>query len=155
MKKRTVVIFIVVMLLIGLVTMYRTYAIDEESINLEPSTADYNLIYNMRENSNREITLNPSEEKFVDISLTNTYSTKVKYGVYYSLKNDANNINATISETSQNKIQDILNPSEEKTITIKIKNNGEKNANVVVGALIGFENGKIEDLAKHGEVLIK
>ena len=154
MKKGTVIVLLMVLLFIGLVTMYGTYAIDSENIELKPSTADYNLIYNMRENSDKEVNLKPSEEKYIEILVKNPYSTKVKYGIYYSVKNGTNNIDATLV-SKIHKGQDILEPSEEKNVTIKIKNNDEKESNIILGTLVGFQNGDVSDLVKSGEILIK
>ena len=39
--------------------------------------------------------------------------------------------------------------------TKKIENNSDYVINLIIGALIGFENGEIEDLITDGEVLIK
>ena len=42
-----------------------------------------------------------------------------------------------------------------KSVSIKITNNSEYTIDVIIGALIGFEYGEIEDLLTPGEVLIK
>ena len=158
MSKRTIFIIVIMSLLTISVSLYATYAIDEETAKLEDSTAKYNLVYSLKEKNNREVSIASKEEKYVDISFKNDYASTVKYGVYYYLINPnklPENVTITVSPESKNPSESTINSGETKTITIKITNNSDNNIDIVLGTLIGFENGNIRDLVKNGEVLIK
>lgn len=159
MKKRIIIITILVTLLsIGIISVYSTYAYNEEDNILDESDANYNLIYSIRENSNKEVVINSKEEKYVNITLTNTYESTVKYGMYYYLINPKNlpeNVTITLAEDSIDLLENIIKPNQTRSISIKIVNNSEKQLELIIGALVGFEKGNIEDLAKNGEQLIK
>jgi len=158
MTKKSITIVLLFMLSIGIVSLYSTFAYDEENATLEESTSDYNLIYALKENSNRNVSVSPHDEKYLDIELTNTYPATVKYGMYYKLVNPntlPDNVVISLSENSTNQLEDIINPGQTKIISIKIKNSSEYSIDLIVGALIGFENGKTEELIKNGEILIK
>ena len=158
MSKKTIMIILLIMLSIGLVSLYTTFALDEEATTLEESDSDYNLIYSLKESSNKYISVSAKDETYVDIDLKNTYQSTVRYGMYYYVVNPTklpDIITITISPDSPSPKEDIIKPGETKTVTIKINNNSEYNVDLLLGALIGFENGKIEELVKDGEILIK
>ncbi|MBQ8219536.1 MAG: hypothetical protein IJZ79_07275 [Bacilli bacterium] len=159
MKKRIIIITILVTLLsIGIISVYSTYAYNEEDNILDESDANYNLIYSIRENSNKEVVINSKEEKYVNITLTNTYESTVKYGMYYYLINPKTlpeNVTITLAEDSIDLLENIIKPNQTRSISIKIVNNSEKQLELIIGALVGFEKGNIEDLATNGEQLIK
>lgn len=157
-KKSILVILFLMLLSVGGLTIYNTFAYNEEAAKLEDSNADYNLIYSLRENSNKHLTVYAKEEKYLDIELNNTYTSSVKYGMYYYLVNPNNmpsNVNIALSEDSVNPVEDVIKAGETKIVSIKINNQSDSNIELVIGALIGFENGDINDLVKNGEVLIK
>ena len=60
---------------------------------------------------------------------------------------------------SSNEISNIIISSKTykttNTFSIRINNNSEYSINLIIGALIGFENGEIKDLITDGEKLIK
>ena len=157
-KKQIIMILLIAVLSIGIISLYTTFAYNEEAAILDESTADYNLIYQVKSLSNKYITLNAQEEKFIDIVITNTYKSNLKYGMYYKLlnpKNSKESINISLAEESKGQLQSIIKPNNTKTISLKIKNGEDSSIDLVVGALVGFEQGKIEDLQKEGEILIK
>lgn len=158
MKKNIIIIILLIMLSIGIISLYTTFAYQEENKIEEPSDADYNLIYSLKDNINQEISINAKEEKYVDINLTNTYSSTIKYGLYYYLINPnklPDNVTITLAEDSQEPLESNIKQQDSKTISIKITNYSEYTINLIIGALIGFENGNIEELLSEGEVLIK
>ena len=158
MSKRTIFIIFIASLVTISFSLYATYAIDEETAKLEDSTAKYNLVYSLKEKSNREVSISSKEEKYVDISFKNDYESTVKYGVYYRLTSPnrmPENVSISVSLDSKDQAESTINSGEVKTVTIKIVNNSENNIDLVLGTLIGFENGNIADLIKNGEILIK
>ena len=158
MKKRTIIIILLFFLLLSSITLYTTFAYNEEDTTLEKSDADYNFIYQLKEKSNKEIIINPNEEKYVDIVLTNTYSQTVKYGMYYYMiepNTQVDGLIVSLSEDSPDLLENIIKPNQTRSISLKIVNNSDTQIDLLVGALVGFEKGEIKDLAQNGEILIK
>ena len=158
MKKRTIIIILLFFLVLSSITLYTTFAYNQEDTTLEKSDADYNFIYQLKEKSNKEIIINPNEEKYVDIVLTNTYSQTVKYGMYYYMiepNTQVDGLIVSLSEDSLDLLENIIKPNQTRSISLKITNNSDTQIDILVGALVGFEKGEIKDLAQNGEILIK
>ena len=157
-KKSIFVILFIMLTSVGIISLYSTFAYDEEASKLDESNADYNLIYSIKEMSKNEVSVPTKETKYVDITLKNNYSSNVKYGMYYhmlSSKSLPENVIITLADDSVSQLEDIIKPNEIKTITIKIANNSNTNVNLIIGAIVGFENGNIKELIKDNEVIIK
>jgi len=157
-KKQLIMLLLIASLSAGIISLYTTFAYDEEAAILNESQANYNLIYSIKNSSNKNISLNSNEEIFVDVVLTNTYTSNLKYGMYYKIINpkiNNQNIIVQLNEDSQNQLQSIIKPNDTKTISLRIKNESNNHIDLIVGALVGFEQGKIEDLKKEGEIIIK
>lgn len=159
MSKNKIIILLLIMLSISVVSLYTTYGLEVNNI-ITPgeSTSDYNIISSIKESSNKQISVSSLEEKFIDISLKNTYESTIKYGMYYYLispEKMPDNVTITLSEDSDDLLENTIKPDEVRTISIKITNNSEYSINLIIGALIGFEYGEIEDLVTDGETLIK
>ena len=159
MNKNKIIIILLIMLSIAVISLYTTYAYEESNNDIiEPSISNYNLIYSLKESTNKQITVGPKEEKFIDINLQNTYSSTIKYGMYYYLINPTtlpNNVIITLADGSIDKLENIIKPEQTRNISIRITNDSEYAINLIIGALIGYENGDIEELITDGEVLIK
>lgn len=160
MSKNKIIIVLLIMLSIAVISLYSTYAYEENNVNnfIDPSESNYNLIYSLKESTNKEITVGSKEEKFIDISLKNTYSSTIKYGMYYYLINPTalpNNVTITLAEDSVDGLENIIKPEQTRNVSIQITNDSEYAINLIIGALIGYENGEIEELVTEGEVLIK
>lgn len=158
MKKRTIIIILLFFLVLSSITLYTTFAYNQEDTTLEESEANYNFIYQLKEKSNKEIIINPNEEKYVDIVLTNTYSQTVKYGMYYYMiepNTQVDGLIVSLSEDSLDLLENIIKPNQTRSISLKITNNSDTQIDILVGALVGFEKGEIKDLAQNGEILIK
>lgn len=160
MSKNKIIIVLLIMLSLSVISLYSTYAYEEDNttINTIPSDSDYNLIYSLSESTNKEIIVGANEEKFIEISLKNTYDATIKYGMYYYMVNPTSlpeNVTITMAEGSTDLLEDTIKPQEIKTVSIRITNDSEYSIDLIIGALIGFEYGKIEDLVTDGEVLIK
>ena len=147
------------MLSIGVISLYTTYAFEENNIiNYGESTSDYNIISSIKQSTNKEISLSPKEEKFLDVSLKNTYDATIKYGMYYYLISPEKlpaDVTITLAEDSEDILENIIKPNETRNVSIRVTNNSEYSINLIIGALIGFEHGESEDLVTDGEVLIK
>jgi len=158
MSKKSIIIILLIMLSVSVVSLYSTFAYDEEAKKLDESNADYNLIYSMKKNSNRQISVGPNEEKYIDITLENDYESIVRYGMYYYLLSPEKmpeNVTVELAEDSKDLLENTIKPKQIRSISLKITNASMYTVTMQVGALVGFENGVIEDLVKDGEVLIK
>lgn len=159
MSKNKIIIFLLIMLSIGVISLYTTYGLEENNIiSYEESNSDYNIISSIKQSTNKEITLSAKEEKFIDVSLKNTYDSTIRYGMYYYLISPEklpDNVSITLSEDSEDTLENTIKPDETRNVSIKINNNSEYSINMIIGALIGFEHGEIRDLVTDGEVLIK
>ncbi len=158
MKKRILLIAVIGLLVVGIVSLYSSFAYDEEAAKLGDSSANYNLIYSLKENSTKELTVAAKDTVYVDITLSNSYKAAVKYGMYYRLVSPnrmPDNVTITLGEDSQAPLETTISSNETKVVTIKIINNSEYNLDLFIGALVGFENGNIEELISNNEILIK
>ena len=157
-KKSIITVLIVLVISFTIISLYATFAYNEETVKLADSEADYNLIYSLKESSNKQLNIGPNEEKYIDITLTNTYEATVKYGMYYYLINQRQNHNdleITLAPESDDLLEDTIKPNQTRIVSIKVKNKTTENIELIIGALIGFENGDINDLIKDNEILIK
>lgn len=160
MSRNKIMVVLLIMLSIGVISLYSTYAYEDNGNNIlgDSSDSDYNLIYSIKDNSSKEINVSPGVEKYVDINLTNTYSSTIRYGMYYYMVEPSklpDNVIVSLAEYSDDKLEDVIKAGDTRNISLKITNNSEYSIKLMVGALIGFENGKIEDLVTNGEILIK
>ena len=159
MSKNKIIIVLLIMLSVAVISLYTTYAFEENNNTIiKPSGSDYNLIYSLKESSNKEITVGANEEKFINISLTNTYKSTIKYGMYYYMISPTvlpNNVTIALADDSVDLLENIIKPEQTRSISIRITNNSEYAVNLIIGALIGYENGEIGELVTDGEVLIK
>ena len=154
-QKHLIMLCLVAILSIGIISLYTTFAYDEEAALLEKTQADYNLIYSVKNLSDKKISLNAYEEKYVDVVLNNTYSSSLKYGMYYKLINTDAKVDVDVADDSLDSLQNVINPGERKIISLRVKNETGTKVDLIVGALVGFVQGNIEDLQKEGEILIK
>lgn len=158
MSKKSIVAVLMMIFSAGIISMYTTYAFDNEVGTLGESNADYNLIYSISENSNQQLSLMSGEVKYVDIALTNTLSSSIEYGMYYYAVNPEklpDDVEISLADTSDDPLEDIIEVGQEKVVSLKITNNSEYNVVLIVGALIGFENGDIRELETDKQILIK
>lgn len=157
-KKQIVTLLLIAALSVGIISLYTTFAYNEEASLMNESESDYNLIYSIKKSTDKNIYINAKEEKYIDIVITNTYKANLKYGAYYKLINPKEipeNVTISLSEDSVDSLQDIIKSNETKIISIKIKNESDYNINITVGTLVGFEKGNIEELISKEEILIK
>ena len=158
MSKNKIISVLLIMLSIGVISLYTTFGYEVDNTSLEPSNSEYNLIYSLKESSNKEIVVNAKEEKFIDITLTNTYNSTIKSGMYYYMINPTNlpdNVTITLSDDSEDLLENTIKPQNTRIVSIRITNDSEYTINLIIGALIGYEHGEIEELVTDGEVLIK
>ena len=158
MSKNKIIIVLLILLSIGIISLYTTYGYEGNNTIFEPSISENNIMISLKESTNKEITINAKEEKFIDISLNNTYESTIRYGMYYYMINPEKlpeNVSITLAEDSEDILENIIKPSQTRSVSIRITNDSEYTIRLIIGALIGFEHGEIEELVTDGEVLIK
>ena len=158
MSKNKIMVVLLIMLSIGIISLYTTYAFEEENTIIPEISSDKNFVFSLKNSTNKEIDVAPNEEKFLDINLTNTYNTTVRYGAYYYMINPEklpDNVSIKLAEGSEDELENIIKPQETKSISLQITNNSEYSINLIIGAIIGYEYGNMEELEKNGIVLIK
>ena len=64
-------------------------------------------------------------------------------------------VTISLADESIDLLEGKILSEETKTVSIKINNNEDYPINLQIGALVGFENGNIQDIVSDGEVLIK
>ena len=124
-KKSVIIVLFIMLLIVSGVSIYSTFAFDEDVSELDNSNADYNLIYSIKNSSDKQVSVASKETKYVDILLQNTYSSTVKYGMYYYLISPnkmPDNVNISLSEESNDSLQDTIKQGENKSISLKIVN---------------------------------
>ena len=159
MSKNKIIIVLLIMLSIGIISLYTTYAYEEDNNTIikEP-VSDSNLIYLVKNSTNKEVSVGPKEQKFFDINLKNTYEATVRYGMYYYMINPEklpDNVIITLAEGSEDALESTIKPDATKNVSLQITNNSNYAINLIIGALIGYEYGNMEELEKDGIILIK
>lgn len=159
MSKNKIMIVLLIMLSIGVISLYTTFGYEgDKNIIEEESTSDHKITTSLKESTNKEIFVNAGEEKFIDINLKNTYNATIRYGMYYYMINPEkipDNVTITLAENSIDPLENIIKSGENKSVSIRITNNSEYTINLIIGAVGGFEKGKIEDIELDGGILIK
>jgi len=159
MSKNKIIIVLLIMLSIGIISLYTTYAYEEENNTIikEP-VSDSNLIYLLKNSTNKEVSVAPKEQKFFDINLKNTYQSTVRYGMYYYMINPEklpDNVTISLAEGSEDALESTIKPDATRNVSLQITNDSDYAINLIIGALIGYEYGDMEELEKDGIVLIK
>ena len=158
MSKNKIMVVLLIMLSIGIISLYTTYAYEEGNTIIKESSTDENFVFSLKNSTNKEITIAPNEEKFLDINLINTYESTVRYAAYYYMINPEklpDNVIITLAEGSEDELENTIKPQETRSISLQITNNSEYSINLIIGAIIGYEYGNMEELEKNGVILIK
>lgn len=157
MQRKTIfIILIVAVLTFSILSLYTSFAYNEENNDLGESNANYNLVYSLKEENGKQLTVQSKSDIYVDLEITNIYDYAVKYGAYYYLVNPKTVANGlTVSRIDDGAAQDIIEAHESKTISLRIANETDYSIDLIVGTLVGFENGNVEDLVTNGLVLVK
>ena len=67
MSKNKIMIVLLIMLSIGIISLYTTYAYEEENFLLDiPQASNNHMIMSIKKSTSKEITIAPNEEKFLD-----------------------------------------------------------------------------------------
>ena len=158
MSKNKIMIVLLFMLSIGIISLYTTYAFEEENNTIIKSPiSEDNLVFDLT-GPKKEVSVGPKEQKFFDITLKNTYESTVRYGMYYYMINPdklPDNVTISLAEGSEDVLENTIKPDNTRNVSIEIINDSDYSINLIIGALIGYEYGDMEELEKDGIILIK
>ena len=157
-KKSIALIVFVLFVTVAIISLYTTFAYNEEEAKIGETDADYNLIYSLKNQRKQEVIIAAGDTKMVDVGIKNTYGATVKYGLCYKLIEPSkvpNGLKIELASESENPLEGTILSDESKVVTVKITNNSEYNVDLLIGALVGFENGNLADLLTGEEILIK
>ena len=131
-KKKLVIIFLIIIILIGIYMLYNTFAI---SSYVSDNSDTYTI--NLTEDNNT-ITIPSKSSKTVIYQIKNTNKGKVKYAVGY---NTSSNIEVKVYEDSIDKESDYIDYGEYKFVKLKLINNTTTTDTVSLSTVLGYENG--------------
>lgn len=152
MGKSKIIIILLMMLSIGIISLYTTYAYEEENAIetiIEESTADNNFQSELKESENKEVIIGPKEEKFYEMTLNQPYDENVKYGIFYKMVSPeqlASNVTITLADDSEDILENVIKPGETINVSIKIINDSEYTVTLILDAKGGFENRPIDEI---------
>lgn len=155
LSKKSVIAVLMMILSFGIISIYSTYAFDEEDATLGESKSDDIVTFVLGQ---KDANLVPGEVKFIDVSLFNGNSGDVKYGMYYYSINPSrlpDGVKISLADDSDDPLEDIIKINESKSVSIRIENNSEYNINLRIGAFGGFVKDNIEYFETDNYVLIK
>ena len=159
MRKKTIFIVLIVMILaVSILSLYSSFAYNEEAKDLGKSNANYNLIFSLKDENNKQIAVASGDHIYLDIDVSNPYDYNVKYGTYYYVVNPKklpDGFKITKANNTEGELQDVIEAGKRTTISLKIDNNSKYNVDLIIGTLVGFENGNINELIIDGINLIK
>ena len=122
-KKSITLIIFILFVSFGIISLYTTFAFNEEDTKMDESQANYNLIYPLNDLRKQEVVIPSGEEKNVDIAITNTYNTTLRYGLCYKLVSPDTKPDELVVSTaseSDNPSESTIKTGENKIITIKV-----------------------------------
>ena len=157
-KKSILTISAIVLTAIAIISLYSTFAFNEQEATLDKSNANYNLVYSLHESDSKEVSVSSGDEVYIDLKVTNTYNSNVKYGAYYAMikpNNSPKEFEVTMANASKNLYEEVIKPNESKVISVKLTNNSNTTVTVNLGVIVGFENGNIAELINKNQILIK
>lgn len=157
-KKSILIIAAILLTTFAIISLYSTFAFNEDLAKLDKSSANYNLVYSLKEVSPQEVIVNASDEVYVDLKVNNSYDSNVKYGAYYQLikpSKGPDGFTVTLVNSSESMQEEVIKPTESKVISVKLTNNSNTQVTVNLGVIVGFENGNIAELTNKDQILIK
>ena len=152
MSKNKIIIVLLMMLSVGIISLYSTYAYEEDNsidMILEESTANDNLQIQIKGSNNKEVVIGPKEERFYEITLNQPYDENVKYGIFYKMVSPEqlpSNVTITLADDSEDILENVIKPGEIINVSIKITNDSEYTVTLILDAKGGFENRPIDEI---------
>ena len=152
MSKNKIIIVLLMMLSVGIISLYTTYAYEEDNsidMIIEESTANNNLETEINDSNNKEVVIGPKEERFYEIALNQSYEENVKYGIFYKMvspKYLPDNVTITLADDSEDSLENVIKPGETRNVSIKITNDSEYTVTLILDSFGGFENRPIDEI---------
>ena len=134
------ILFVFSMALIsGLYTTFSIYTTTEPAEIIDGLTTYKFILSSTKENNRISIAGNTS--KTVDVTVSNSATTKLKYGIYYSSVNDLTDVKINYLPNSKYKAVGLINQNSDYIVTIRIINKSDKEVTIDIGLAFGLEKG--------------
>ena len=146
--KRNFILVIFILFVIIVSGLYGTFALFTASDNYSiiDGIKTYKFILNAN-NTTNSITIPANSSKYVAITVSNSESSKLKYGIYYSSVDDLTSVDLGYLKDSEHLAQGTINSKQDYVVDIKIDNNSSNYVTIDFGLAYGLESG--------GELVLK
>lgn len=142
MGKQNFILIVFVLFIIVVTDLYQTFSLvttSEEITSLDNITT-YKFILDAS-NKENSLVIASNSSKNVMINISNKEDITLKYGIYYSSKDELKDVSLGYLATSKYKGTDVIDKNTNQIVTLKIKNNSDNNITINFGVSYGFENG--------------
>lgn len=129
----------IVTLVAGLYTTFSIYT-TTDSADIIDGLTTYKFILNAS-SSSTSASISANTIKNIDITVSNNATTKLKYGIYYSSKNDLTNVTINYLPSSKYPSTGLIEANSDYIVTIRIVNNSDSNITIDFGLSFGLEKG--------------
>ena len=119
MKKRTIIIGMFILFLVGVISIIGTYAIDSTITEGNSSTADYLFNITLGDRTNREVVIPSYDSKIVDIKISNPNEFNMSYLLYI----EGVNSNISVINIKDTEASGVLASKTVTIIQVFIQNN--------------------------------
>ena len=135
MKKRTIIIGMFILFLVGVISIIGTYAIDSTITEGNSSTADYLFNITLGDRTNREVVIPSYDSKIVDIKISNPNEFAMSYLLYI----EGVNSNISVINIKDTEASGVLASKTTTIIQIFIQNNSNSDITIKIKDIVGFE----------------
>ena len=134
MKKRTIIIGIFILFLVGVISIIGTYAIDSTITEGNSSTADYLFNITLGDRTNREVVIPSYDSKIVDIKISNPNEFNMSYLLYI----EGVNSNISVINIKDTEASGVLASKTVGIIQVFIQNNSSSDITIKIKDIVGF-----------------
>ena len=135
MKKRTIIIGMFILFLVGVISIIGTYAIDSTITEGNSSTADYLFNITLGDRTNREVVIPSYDSKIVDIKISNPNEFNMSYLLYI----EGVNSNISVINIKDTEASGVLASKTVTIIQVFIQNNSSSDVTIKIKDIVGFE----------------
>ena len=139
MNKKKLLLLLLIIVLLATIGLYGSYAMIEGNIlGTNGDIYDYEFI--IGSTSNREIILNSSQTKTIDIKISNPLDGTLNYGLAYSTDNFEDIKIGTLNTSTDNAVSSI-EKEDTKLVSVIIKNLTNNEIKIDISLITGYING--------------
>lgn len=139
--KYNLILIVFIICILVITSLYQTFSLYSESEGVTTVNGLDTYSFILGDNSYiNSTTISPGSSKYIDMTISNSSDTPLKYSLYYSTF-DTNNIIIGYKENTKDLPSGTILEKDKKYVTIKISNYSNVDANVDFGVKFGFING--------------